>query len=116
MALIKQYVTPKGSAEYWVVGLVQIDNFNKTAYVRMYGFANKIHANMENPIPIMTLEVNIDPEVYDYYFSREIMILPDVTPQTQSYQIFKDFNIDDGKGGIYNFSDAEDEINGVVEP
>lgn len=113
MALIKQYVTPKGSAEYWVVGLTQIDNFNKTAYARMYGFANKAHADMENPVPIMTLEANIDPEIYDYYFSKEITVLPDVTPQTQAYQIFKDFNIQDAQSGVFNFSDAIDEIEGV---
>ena len=113
MALIKQYETPKGIAGYWVIGLVQIDNFNKTAYVRMYGFMNKAHADMENPVPLMNLEVNIDPEIYDYYFSKEIMIQVDATPQTQAYQIFKDFNIQDTQGGIFNFSDAIDEIEGV---
>lgn len=113
MALMKQYETPKGIAGYWVIGLVQIDNFNKTAYVRMYGFMNKAHADMENPVPIIKLEVNIDPEIYHYYFDKAIMVQEEVTPQTQAYQIFKDFNIQDTQGGIFNFSDAIDEIEGV---
>ena len=41
MALIKEYITPKGAASYWVMGLVQVDNFNKTAYVRLHGIRFK---------------------------------------------------------------------------
>ena len=110
MALIKEYITPKGTVSYWLVSLIQIDNFSKTAYARLYGFGNKQHADMENPTPIITLEVNITPDIYDYYFNKEIMVMESVTPQTQAYQIFKDFNIEDGQGIVFNFKNAVDEV------
>lgn len=113
MALIKEYTTPKGIISYWVVGLIQIDGFNQTAFTRLYGFMSKAHADMQNPVPIMSLEVNITPDIYEYYFAKDIMALENVTPHTQAYQIFKDFNIPDTQGGLYNFSDATDEIEGV---
>ena len=110
MALIKEYTTNKGVASYWVVGLVQMDNFSKTAYTRLYGFGNKVHADMENPVPLITLDANISPDIYHWYFDKSIMVQADVTPSTQAYQIFKDFNIQDAQGGIFNFKDAIDEI------
>lgn len=114
MALIKEYMTPKGLASYWVVSLIQIDNFSETAYVRMYGFANKNHADMQNPVPLLMLDANITTDIFPYYFAKEILEMVNVTPQIQAYQIFKDFNIKDEQGQIFNFKDAINEI-GEVE-
>ena len=111
MAMIKEYETPKGIVSYWVVGLIQIDGFNQTAFTRLYGFMSKTHADMQNPVPIMSLEVSITPDIYEYYFAKDIMALENVTPHTQAYQIFKDFNIKDEQGQIFNFKDAIGEVN-----
>jgi hypothetical protein len=113
MALTKTYMTPKGYSSYWIAGIVQIDNYNKTAYARLYGFVNKEHCDLEGSVPVILLDYNITPDIYDFYFAKEIMAQPEVTPQTQAYQIFKDFNIKDANGEIFNFSDATDEIEGV---
>jgi hypothetical protein len=114
MALIKEYMTSKGPASYWVLGLLQIDNFNKTAYARLYGFYNKEQADKLNPVPITTLEVNLTPDWYDYYFNEEILKIENASPLTQAYVVFKDSNVRNEQGEIFDFSDAEDEINGVV--
>ena len=106
MALQKTYVTPKGEASYWIAGLIQIDNYNKSAYGKLYGFVSKEHCDREGSVPVMYLEYNITPDVYDYYFDKEIMILPNVTPQSQFYQITKDFNRFDEQNNIINFKDA----------
>ena len=111
MALKKEFMTSKGPASYWVLGLLQIDNFSKTAYARLYGFYNKEQANMLNPVPIMTLEANLPPELYSYYFDKEILKLENATPLTQAYLVFKDLNIENEHGDIFNFSDAIDEVN-----
>ena len=114
MALIKQFMTPKGPASYWVLGLLQVDNFSKTAYARLYGFYNKEQADMLNPVPIITLEKNLPPDLYNYYFDEDILKLQDATPLTQAYLVFKDSNVRNEQGEIFDFSDAIDEINEVV--
>ncbi len=113
MALIKEYITPKGAASYWVMGLVQVDNFNKTAYVRLHGFASKEHSDMEGTVPIITIEANLTPDLYDYYFKKSILEIEDVTSLTQAYLVFKDFNIQNEQGNIFNFKDATDDIQEV---
>lgn len=110
MALKKEFMTPKGPASYWVLGLLQIDNFSKTAYARLYGFYNKEQADKLNPVPIITLEANLPPDLYDYYFDEDILKLQDATPLTQAYLVFKDFNISSETGEIFNFKDAENAI------
>lgn len=110
MALVKTYMTPKGYASYWIAGIVQIDNYSKTAYARLYGFVNKEHCDLEGSVPVLMLDYSITPDIYDFYFSGEIMAQQGVTPQTQAYQIFKDFNIQDAQNGVFNFSDAVDDI------
>ena len=115
MALIKQFMTPKGPASYWVLGLLQIDNFSKTGYARLYGFYNKEQADKLNPVPIITLEANLPPDLYEYYFNENILKLENATPLEQAYLIFKDKNITSETGEIFNFKDAENEINEVVE-
>ena len=110
MALIKQFMTPKGPASYWVLGLLQIDNFSKTAYARLYGFYSKEQADMLNPVPIITLEANLTLDLYDYYFKEDILKLENATPLSQAYLIFKDKNIVIETGEIFNFKDAENEV------
>ena len=110
MALIKEYTTNRGTVSYWVLGLLQIDNYSKTAYARLYGYQNKQQADMENPSAITTLEVNITPDIYEYYFGEDILKLEGVTPFKQAYLIFKDFNIKSETGEIYNFADAINDI------
>ena len=113
MALIKEFMTNKGPASYWILGLLQMDNFNKTAYARLYGFYNKIQADMINPVPITTLEVSLASDVYNYYFDEEILKIDGATPLKQAYLVFKDFEIKNEKGEIFNFSDAINDIEGV---
>ena len=113
MALIKEYMTPKGAVSYWVVGLVQIDNFNQTSYVRLYGFGSKQHCDMEGTVPLITIEANLTPDLFVYYFHKSILEMQDVTPLTQAYLVFKDFNIQNEQGNVYNFKDATDDIQEV---
>lgn len=114
MALIKEFNTAKGPVSYWVLGLLQIDNFNKTGYARLYGFFGKPHADMLNPVPIITLEVNLTPEIYNYYLSEEILMLENTSPLSQAYLMFKDFEIRNENGEVYNFTDALDDISEVI--
>ncbi len=106
MALQKTYMTPKGPASYWIAGLIQIDNYSKTAYGRLYGFVSKEHCDMSGSVPVVSLDYNITPDIYDYYFKKEIMVLADVTPQSQFYQYVKDKNYPDEQNNIINFNDA----------
>lgn len=106
MALQKTYMTPKGPASYWIAGLIQIDNYSKTAYGRLYGFVSKEHCDKPGSVPVVMLDYKIDPDIYDYYFKKEIMVLVDVTPQSQFYRYVKDVNIRDGANEIINFNDA----------
>lgn len=99
-------MTPKGPASYWIAGMIQIDNYNKTAYGRLYGFASKEHCDMEGSVPLTSLDYRITPDVYEYYFSKEIMMLTGSTPQTQFYQIVKDKDYPDEQNRIMNFYDA----------
>jgi len=106
MALQKSYMTPKGPASYWIAGMIQIDNYNKTAYGRLYGFASKAHCDMEGSVPLTSLDYSITPDIYEFYFSKEIMTLLDSTPQTQFYQLVKDFDLPDEQNGVINFNSA----------
>ena len=106
MALQKSYMTPKGPASYWIAGMIQIDNYNKTAYGRLYGFASKEHCDMAGSVPIASLDYSIAPDIYEFYFSKEIMALLGSTPQTQFYQVVKDKDYRDELNGILNFFDA----------
>ena len=106
MALQKTYMTPKGPASYWIAGMIQIDNYNKTAYGRLYGFASKEHCDMEGSVPLTSLNYSIKPDIYEYYFSKEIMMLSGSTPQTQLYQLVKDFDLPDEQNGVINFNSA----------
>jgi len=108
MALLKTYLTPRGNASFWVMGLIQVDNYSKTAYGRLYGFASKEHCDMVGSVPILMLDYNIPPDIYDYYFEKSIMEQIGVTPQTQFYQIVKDKNYLDEQNQIINFNDAEE--------
>lgn len=113
MALIKEYMTNKGPVSYWVLALLQFDNFSKTAYTRLYGYYNKTQADLQNPEATITLEVNLSPDTYDYYFREDLLKQEGVSPLTQAYQIFKDWDIQNEKGETFNFKDAIDEIVGV---
>jgi len=108
MALLKTYLTPKGNASFWVAGLIQVDNYSKTAYGRLYGFASKEHCDMSGSVPILMLDYNITPDIYEYYFNKEIMALEGVTPQTQFYQIVKGKDYRDEQNNVINFVDAEE--------
>ena len=106
MALQKSYPTSVGEATYWIAGMIQIDNYNKTAYGRLYGFASKEYCDRVGGVPMVSLDYNITPDYYDYYFSKEIMSQVGVTPQTQFYQIVKDKDYFDSQNHIMNFFDA----------
>lgn len=106
MALFKTIRTPKGQATYWIMGMIQIDNYSKTAYGRLYGFMDKEHCDEMGSVPILTLDYNIPPDIYPLYFKKEIMEQQGVTPQSQFYQIVKDRNYLDDQNKIINFNDA----------
>lgn len=104
MALQKTYPTPVGEATYWIAGIIQIDNYSKTAYGRLYGFANKAYCDKEGGVPMILLNYNITPDYYEYYFGKEVMSQANVTPQSQFYQIVKDRS--DNQNNVTNFFDA----------
>ena len=108
MALIKTYLTPKGPVSYWIAGMIQIDNYNKTAYGRLYGFFSKEQCDMPGSVPLMMIDYNLTPDMYEYYFAKEIMVLPDVTPQTQFYTFVKDKPYLDELNNVLNFADAQE--------
>ena len=37
------------------------------------GFASKEHSDMEGTVPIITIEANLTPDLYDYYFKKSIL-------------------------------------------
>jgi len=108
MALFKTFNTPKGIASFWIAGRIQIDNYSKTAFGSLYGFIDKEQCDREGSVPVTRFDYNIPPDVYPYYFDKSIMILPDVTPQTQFYQLVKDKDYRDEWNNILNFYDAEE--------
>lgn len=81
MAIIKEIKTTKGPVTYWVVGLIQLDNFSKSAYLKLLGFFDEDHADMENASPIETVEINIKPNQYGEFFS-------DTDVVKKAYEIF----------------------------
>lgn len=106
MALLKTIRTSSGQATYWIAGMIQIDNYSKTAFGRLYGFMDKEHCDEVGSKPILVLDYNIPPDIYQWYFEKEIMEQSGVTPQTQFYQIVKDKNYLDEQNKIINFNDA----------
>ena len=106
MAMQKTIRTPQGEASYWIAGLVQIDNYNKTAFGRLYGFIDKEQCDALGSSPVLRLDYDIPPEIYYYYFEKEIMEQANVTPQSQFYQITKDKNYLDEMNNVINFKDS----------
>lgn len=106
MAILKRVMTNKGPATYWVVGLLQLDNFGKTAFVKLMGFFDKEHAEMEGATPIDTAEINIYPDKYDDYFEGSTAI-------ASAYQIFTENVIkteatkEEPSIVLYDFTDGE---------
>ena len=76
MALIKHVMTDSGPASFWVVSLLQLDNFGKKAYVKIYGFYDKEHADRQNPRAVHTIEISVDPELYEEYFAPDLEVVP----------------------------------------
>lgn len=81
MAIIKEINTTKGPVTYWVVGLIQLDNFSKSAYLKLLGFFDEDHADMESASPIETVEINIHPDQYDDFFGGTDVV-------KKAYEIF----------------------------
>lgn len=71
MALIKEIMTPKGKASYWILGAIWRDNFNKTAYITLYGFEDKAHCDYPGAEYKDKRTYNIGPLDYDRFFSLE---------------------------------------------
>lgn len=69
MAIVKEIKTTRGPVSYWVVGLIQLDNFAKSAYIKLLGFYDKEYADLEHASPIETIEINIKTEQYDEFFA-----------------------------------------------
>lgn len=81
MAIIKEIKTTRGPVTYWVVGLIQLDNFSKSAYIKILGFYDKEYADMESASPIETVEINIHPDQYDDFFGSTDVV-------KKAYEIF----------------------------
>lgn len=106
MALIKNIKTERGPASFWVVALLQLDNFAKTGFVRLYGFFDQSFADLENAQPMHKIELTVPPVLYDQYFNPEVLS-SGVSPHGQAYQMIKNSTIDDS-GQVIDFSDAKD--------
>lgn len=107
MALIKEIETDKGPASFWVIALLQLDNFNKMGFIRMYGFFNKTYADKNEGRPVHTIELTINPEIYDLYFNPKHLSAKGISPHQQAYEMIKRSTIDDA-GLSIDFTDAED--------
>ena len=111
MALIKEIDTDRGPATYWVVSLVQLDNFNRRGFVSIYGFFSKAYADRPNPQPVRTIELTIEGEVYEEYFHPVTLEKSGNNPHRQAYEMLKRSTVDDA-GNLIDFTDAKDEIGG----
>lgn len=83
MAIVKEIKTNKGPVTYWVVGLIQLNNFSKDVHIKMFGFHDKEYADMENAVPADTVEINIRPDQYDELIGRTDII-------KKAYEIFSE--------------------------
>ena len=107
MALIKHVMTDSGPASFWVVSLLQLDNFGKKAYVKIYGFYDKEHADRQNPRAVHTIEISVDPELYEEYFAPDLLAKIGKSPHEQAYIMLKRSTIDD-TGQVIDFTGAVD--------
>lgn len=69
MAIVSKQRTPKGYAEYWVVGRIDVDNFSKVATVKLHGFPDKTFADEENAVPLESIEITVYPDRFHEFFS-----------------------------------------------
>lgn len=98
MAIISKQRTPKGYAEYWVVGRVDVDNFSKMATVKLHGFPDKSFADEMGAIPLESVEITVKPDRYHEYFSGGDFI-------ENAYRLFKE-NIIEG-AVTYDFREGK---------
>ena len=111
MALIQQIDTNKGPVSYWVIGLLQLDNFAKSAHIRVYGFFDQSYADKENAQPTVTAEITVHEPLFTEFFDHHLLSLPDRTPYGQAYMLLKQSEIEH-EGEILWFWEAEDDIGG----
>jgi len=102
MALGKALMTPKGSTYFWIIGTMWRDNFNKTAYISIYGFESQEHCDMTGSQPKIKLELNIYPDEYDTYFREDILKESGKSSLVEAYKAIK--------AKIAEFEDAQDLI------
>ena len=98
MAIVSKQETPRGYAAYWVIGRMDLDNFGRTATIKLLGFADKQFADRMDATPLETVEIDIGPDQYDDYF-RDSDFLSTV------YQLFTQNRLTDNKGDVmYDFT------------
>lgn len=68
MAILSKQRTPKGYAEYWEFGRIELAPFAKTANITLFGFPDKTFAEEMGAIPMETVEFTVYPDHYDDYF------------------------------------------------
>jgi len=73
MALGQSIMTPKGTVSFWIIGTTWRDNFNKTAFVSLYGFESREHCDLIGSVYKEKIEYNIYPADFDKYLSVEIL-------------------------------------------
>lgn len=68
MAIGKSIMTPKGMASFWIIGTTWRDNFNKTAFVSLYGYESREHCDYPGAMYKERYDYCIGPLEFDKYF------------------------------------------------
>lgn len=102
MALIKPIMTPKGIASFWILGTVWRDNFNKTAYITLYGYESLEHCDYQGAEYKDKRTYNIKPVDYDRFFNLKDLKTENKCDLDQYYKFIKGYDSD--------FAFAEDYI------
>jgi len=101
MALQKTIYTSDNTgvaATYWCACDVHMDFYKKHGSIKLMGHINK-QVHDENKNPVIVKEYEIRPDLFDAYFSEQILNQENVNTLKQVYLYIKDYSGD--------FSDAE---------
>ena len=102
MALAKTIMTPRGTASFWILGTMWIDNFNKTAYISLYGYESREHCDMVGAVYKAKKEINIYPEDFNSFFNPSLLAQSGISGYGEGYNVVK--------SKLMEFADAQDLI------
>jgi hypothetical protein len=89
MALGKSIMTSRGTASYWILGVTWRDNFNKTAFISLYGYESKEHCDLPMAIYKEMRTYNVNPEDFNNYFSLSNLKIDGKCDLDQYYKFIK---------------------------